>query len=482
MPTDVAVLDWAGLTVRVAWTLLRLGIRVRPAVLEEVRRHVLFHVDAALTPAAAEDLAEHLTESFVARAKGLRPSDPWVHDWDMPLSDRWRRAVESSLDTDAYRYVFLKHYGDNRPLSHLANVMMMDRVALEGAQAGLRQMVRELGRSDRLPIREWPEARIDRLLRRLAAYAPGPCPPPLDVVDGCAREHTRTCPRCNRLARLVQSSVLQKHQIIPPSIRARPRERARVLALQIHPEGHAFRRALAAELPTLAFPVGDDLLLLDADELEQIRPALITATEVGSPRAEFVRGALLEGFGVWGEHGLAGPLAEQALHAVTNQVWGEVAGIGTLPDELDHPPSAAPWWIGVAGLLVTTLLLVQVAFQEPAPPVQGTLEVAFTTASRGTWAHFDVPETALVTIVADTGQGLAVVLDSRTPGDKMALAVGDGTYRTLEHGTGLLVAAHDTPLDLQAFLADANQREVPLLALQTTLSAHAEVRLHHRDY
>lgn len=477
VPADVVVLDWAGITVRVAWTLLRLGVRVRRTVLEEARNHVLFHIEPSMTPTAAEDLAEHLTEEFVARAKGRRPSDLWSQDWDMPLSDRWRRAVGGSLDPDA-AVVFRKHYGDNRPLDHLANVIVMDPAVLEGARQGLRRVVRELARADRLPISEWPDARIDRLLRRLAAYAPGPCPSPSYIMEGLEKEHARECPRCNRLARLVQSQVLDRAQLAPPSFAARPRQRARVLVLQVHPDGHAYRRALVAELPALAFPVGEELLLLDAENLEMIAPALVVAAEVGSPRAEHVRGALLEGPGSWGEHGLAGPLAEQAFQAVSHQDWGAVAGIGALPDELPAPPSALGAWVGVGGLFAVTVLLVQLAATMPALEQPGGLQVEFTTARAGTWAHFDVPDTRLVSIVARTPQGLQVVLESHRATDKMVFAVGDGTYRTHVMGSGLLIVAHDAPLGLSRLLEAAASSDAPLVSLKSALGDHLDMQLH----
>ena len=72
----------------------------------------------------------------------------------------------------------------------LEAALKVDRVDLEAVQSGLREVVRRIAVADGLPVDGWAPERIDRLLRRLAAFAPGPCPPVLDVAEGCHRDHT----------------------------------------------------------------------------------------------------------------------------------------------------------------------------------------------------------------------------------------------------------------------------------------------------
>ncbi|MBX2799534.1 MAG: hypothetical protein KTR31_17795, partial [Myxococcales bacterium] len=302
------MLGWAAITVRIAWTLRRLGVRVRTEVLQDARTHVLYHLDPATSLPVAEDLAEHLTEEFVARAFGKAPEDPWPADWEMPLSGRWRRAIEQTMDALA-ESVLHRHYGDHRSLDHLASTLGHDRLDLQRVRAGLRSVVVRVGSRDGLPMGRWPEERVDRLLRRLAAWAPGPCPRVLDVVEGCHRTHVQQCPRCDRLARLVQSQVLDVDALLPPTLGARPQSQASVIALQIRDDGLRHRRLLVAELqPAMCFPVGDDMLLVDGDHIDAVSEALWTAAEVGAPERSTVRGALIRGPGTWSDHGLLGRL------------------------------------------------------------------------------------------------------------------------------------------------------------------------------
>ena len=67
---DIAVLGWHGITVRVAWTLLAQGVKVRPQVLRDAREHALYHLDKAVPLSIAEDLSTQLTGQFVQRARG----------------------------------------------------------------------------------------------------------------------------------------------------------------------------------------------------------------------------------------------------------------------------------------------------------------------------------------------------------------------------------------------------------------------------
>lgn len=442
--------------------------------------HVLWHLDPATPLPHAEDVATFRTEEFVARARGRRLDDPWPQDWEMPLSPRWRRALARALDPLADA-VFRKHYGDNRGLKFLETSLDADRVSIEAGRAGLREAMRRVAVHDGLPVDDWTPERVDRLLHRLAAYAPGPCPPVLDVAHGCYREHLATCARCDRMARLVRSGVLEVDDLFPPTVGARPSGRASALAIHFHPDGRKHRRKLVEELGKVpSFPLGDDLLLVDGAHAEVVHQALRTAALVGAPPREHLRAVLVEGPGTWSPRGLLGPLPDRAAREVVHRSWGTVEGMGDLPGELPEPPSARSWWTGVAAIAL--LGLASVAFlSAPSRAERTGLEVAFDEGRGGTWAAFDVPEEALVTMVGLRGQRLEVVLRSESAADKAVLATGDGSYRAHVAGEALLVVASERPIaDLDRLLLGAGAADDPLGALVAALPDGVEAKAYRR--
>lgn len=472
---DVAVVGWAGITVRITWTLLTLGVKVRPEVLREVRTHVLYHLDPSVPLTHAEDIATQLTEGFVARVRSRPHLDPAPQDWEMPISPRWRRTLDRALDPLATA-VFKKHYGDNRTLARLEQSLQLDRTTLDGVVAGLREVARQIAATDGLPFDGWSDERIDRLLRRLAAWSPGPCPPVLDIAEGCHREHVAQCVRCDRLARVVRSGVLEVDDLFPPSLGARPTQRTKVLALQVHPDSRHHRAVLLRELPVEAFPLGDDRILVPGHAVDAVAPVLRMAAEIEAPARMQLRGALLEGLGQWTTRGLLGPLAERAQREVLHRSWGAVDGMGELPPPLPQPPSAQRWWglVGLTTAAAAAALAFAVGFT--ARPVGRGLEAEFTPGRGGIWATFDVPDEDYVYVVAATESGLTVVLASDDAGDKVDWATGDGTYRLHAPGRGVLVAASATPVaDFDRRVARTQGAADPLDSLARDLLHDAAV-------
>ncbi len=477
--TDVAATARAGITVRVAWTLLRLGVKVRPEVLHDARGHALYHIDPATPPTHAEDLAAHHTTLFVARARGREPEDPWPQDWTMPLSPRWRRALERSM-TPLARTVFRKHYGDNRSLARLEASCDEDALALDAARGGLREVVKGVATSDGLPVDDWAPERVDGLLQRLAAWSPGPCPPLLDVLEGCHREHVDGCARCDRMNRLVRASILTVDDLLAPTLGARPNQTAKVLALQIHPDARRFRKGVLDELDVAAWPISD-VLLLDGDQLHKIEPVLRMAAEVRRPAAEFIRGALVEGPGSWTERGLLGPMCERATREVRHRSWGRVDGVGELPKPAPAAPSARRWWSGVLAIAAIGLFVLRgVLAPPPSDMAASPLQAEFTSGRQGVWAAFDVPEGAVVLVVAERDGALEPVLWSSTAADKAALAVGDGTYRVHVPGSGALLAVVDRPPEQPHHLLhpDMGRHEPDALAALSRRLAASDVGAH----
>lgn len=483
---DVVVHGWSGITVRIAWTLLARGVKVRPQVLRDARHHVMLHLEPHVPLTHAEDLAAALTEAFVERARGRQVSDPWPQDMRMPLSPRWRRALDRS-STQLAEVLFRKHYGDNRGLEQLERKLKVDRVALEAARGGLREVVRRAAATDGVPIDQWPGERIDRLLVRLAAFAPGPCPPLLDVVEGGFREHTATCIRCDRTVRLLRSSILTVEDLIAPSVGARPSGTAHVLALHLHPDGRHHRRALRDELLAEGgielFPVGEDLLFVDASGPERIHEVLRIAAELGCPHRDHVRAALLVGPGAWTRHGLVGPLVERAEHEVRHRTWGLVDGFGELPPPLPPPPSARPWWMFAASLAIGCAMVGGMALRPVEVSARDTLTVDFTAGRGGVWAAFDLPEEACLGVVREVQGRLEVVHASARPTDKVVYALGDGGYRLHTEGEALLIVSSARPVDVEGLARRASEAPDPLERLAELVrdaDPSADLGLHRR--
>ena len=462
---DVAVQGWSALTIRIAWVLLTNDVKVRSAVLRDARTHVLFHLDRNTALPHAEDQATTLTTRFVHNARGRRCNDTWSVDAQMPLSPRWRRALERSL-SPLSELVFRKHYGDNRSLSALEAQLQIDRVTLDGLLGGLREVVRHAAASDGVPLDTWSNERVDELLSRLAAWSPGPCPPLLDVIEGAHREHVAGCCRCDRTVRLVRASIVTIEDLLPPTLGARPSEDVKVLALHFHPDARSHRRGLAADLPVTSYPIGDDLLLMDATRMDDIAVLLRTAAELGIPSANHLRGAIVTGPGAWSRHGLLGPLTEVAEREARFRGWGQIDGMERLPEVLPEPPSARHLGAAVAVLALCTLLLTSLAFPPAENPALFPIESSFTTGRGGIWTEFDVEEEAVITLVRQDENGLELVSQAHAPSDKAAYAVGDGSYRLHTSGRGVLVVStEDKVTDVTSLMDAAEASEDPLLAL-----------------
>lgn len=477
---DVAILAWSALTVRITWTLLSMGVKVRPRVLRDARTHVLFQLDRRTKATDAEDLAEVLTRQFVRRAKGLPAKSPWDQDQRMPVSPRWRRALERAQDPVS-EAVFKLHYGDNRPLRTVAARAGVDAITVEAARAGLREVVRRSAKADGVPLDAWSPERVDKLLERLASWSPGPCPPLLDIVEGAHRSHAAHCARCDRTVRLVRAGKLCVEDLVAPSLGARPIGAARVLALHFHPDARQHLASLRSELDVPSFPIGEDLLLLDADQLEQIAPVIRLATELGLPKRDQIRGAIVEGEGRWSPFGVLGTLADKAEREARYRTWGSVDGMEALPEALPPVPSARRAWAVTALLAAACLLAVQVAWSPQLAHARPGLEVEFTEGRGGVWTAFDVPEDALVHLVhSNMEQGFTVAHSATLPSDKAAWATGDGSYRLFTEGPDALLISTDGHLVLDDLLTQASEedRDLHWLAeqvLERDALAHVQV-------
>ncbi|TVQ87260.1 MAG: hypothetical protein EA397_18250 [Deltaproteobacteria bacterium] len=456
LPPDVAVSGWAAITVQVAWTLKKLQINPR-GVLRIARDHVLFHLPPGMRLAAAEDLADHLTRGFVARVRG-EPLDPtFKQDFAMPVSERWRSLIEGSSDPVA-TIVFRYHYGAGISLEQLAQHYGLDLLAVEGGRAGLRATIRRQALADGLPIQRWSPVRLDRQLERLANFSPHDSPPLFEVAEGCHADWIDRCPRCERTINLIRSRCLTPDDLEVPVGTVRPSGHLSVLVLQFAPESLVHRSMLAKEFSARKQVLGEDVLLVEVTNRERVFAALRLAAEVGAPRRDHLRTALLRGPGRWTRVGLIGPLPDRALDQLRRQPWGVIDGEGELPEPLPEPPSARWAWAGVAGLAAVFALAITLLLTAPVPGGEVELSADFTSARGGVWYHFTISDTAQLLVIQELDGEPRIVFQTRSPADKASLARADGTYLGHSEGGRLLLAASAEPFEGLGALVEAASR------------------------
>jgi hypothetical protein len=469
LPPDVAAQGWAALTVRVAWTLLSLKVRPKAQVLRDARDHVLFHLEPTTPLARAEDLAAIYTRGFVARARRQVWNDPWPQDMEMPLSPRWRRALDEALRPLA-AMVFQQHYGYGRSLDDLERRMRVERLMLDEARGSIREIVRRVGCEDGLPMEGWSPERIDALLTRLAAFSVHESPPLDEVADGCHEEWVNVCPRVDRTVRLVRAGVLHPDDLASPGPSARPADRVRVLAIHFYPDARRHRAAIAKEIGGHTQPVGDDVLLVDAGPDQRAIHILTIAAELGLPAREHLRAVLVEGPGRWSRHGLLGPVPETARARVRSIGWGFVEGQGELPPPLPPAPSPRRWWWAAAASLAVAGLAWAVALR-PMPAVADVpVDVEFTEGRGGIWVNFDADELAYISLIKVVDGRLEIVFAGANVADKASFATGDGRYRLHALGSAVLLVSTATPIEnLPSLIAEAGAASDPLAELTGAL-------------
>ncbi|MFT7518660.1 MAG: hypothetical protein ACI9MC_000792 [Kiritimatiellia bacterium] len=472
LPPDVAVHGWAAISVSVAWTLLAMRVRPRAEVLRDARDHALYHIPRHTSVARAEDLAAHYTRLFVRQARQDSADDPWPQDIAMPMSPRWRRAVDDTA-RPLTAAVFRHHYGYNRALESLEGKLQVDRVALEGARGGLREIVRGVARDDGVSLDSWPKERLDRFLRRLAAFSIYDSPPLVEVAEGCHQEWIARCPRCDRTARLARAGVLTSEDLIPALLGARPSGRVRVLAVHLHPDAKCHLGALIKEVGGHVMVRSDDLALFDVTNDEGALAMLRLAAEVESPHRDHMRAVIVDGLGRWSKHGLLGELAGTACMRVLSQSWGVTDGLDHLPVPLPPPVSPRSWWMTVAALSVAALAAIWFAVA-PTPVVDATaLDVDFTRGRGGIWVQFDTAQHARLTLVQQDEGRLEVLLSPEDLESRHAYATGDGSYRLHTLADGVLLASSGDDLSgFQDLVVAAQGGADPLADLAQSLRSH----------
>lgn len=451
---DALRLAWLPVTVRVAWDLLSHGLKVRPELLRDAREHVLRSLPDGIGIDDVEQLASAYTLDYLHRVRERRYRRPAADpDATLPAPRRWRDQLVSASDHIADAVLRL-HYGDGLSIERVEHNIAVDAALLVAAQEGLREATREIGRIDELPIGSWTDARLDRLLVRIANAPARGCPGPMGLLSEAGRAHGDICPRCSRAIRLIRHGVLAPSDLFPPDGRPLYAEgQYGLLALLLHPDARRSQSVVADALGDAATPVGPDAWLIDEGDLAVIGPRLIELAELGTPLRHHLRGALVHGPIRWSKGVALGPLPTTAFEAARARPWAEIHGMAPLPPPRPPPPSSARWWIATAALALTVGLVGAAMFvvdpgERPAAPPVELVQTGAQSSLR-----FDAADGAAVDVLAVV-DGRVVRLGDGSVAGKGRWATGDGDYQVHVPSPAFLLLTSPTPLaDLDAIIA-----------------------------
>jgi len=477
---DVARTAWAGITLRIAEAVLRERIKLSEELLRDLRDHVLYHTPRHEDPWRAEERGEWLAEDFVRRLRRLPLRDRTGPEFTQPLSHRWWQGIWASLPSanPLPLNVFRLRYGNQVSSERCAVMLGVDISVVDSSSAGLRSALVQVASADGVELAGLRPESLDSLLRRYARYSPGPCPDLDEVIRGFAQHHVAACHRCALAHHLVtEQKALTMSNLICPRAGVRSREKVQVLALAVHPDAASYRDQVGREFGAASMPVDDDLMLIDAGDMQHVERNLHIIAEVGAPNREFLRGRVVTEAGRWSRHGLLGPFPAAARSRVQDVAWGTVVPFGELPTTAPTPPKGTGWWMLNTVLAVLLLLLVGAQLQEIETTAELPLEVSFVSARDGHWVSFDVDETAWVYVVSKENDSLWVVQVPQQASDKLIFAVGDGSYRFHVGGDGVLLASSPESIPgFEALVSDCG--DLPELASRLQeLNPSADVRV-----
>ncbi len=462
---------WSAVTIQVAWTLLRDGIRPTGQTLTDAREHVLGSLPDSVPDDWVDPLAAQLTRDFLERARTGRYRLRPLPSAGVPASAGWRRDLLTVLDPIG-EIVFRLVYGDGLSLEEVEHRRGIDRVILAGSQEGLRSAVRALLRGHGVAHTSWDTAWVDSVLVRLSEVPSEGCQGGVELAAPGGRSHAEHCPRCGRGLRLIRGGLLSPGELVPPADGPAPPAQVQVLALHLHPEARHCRGELIEAFGACALRADEDALFIDLTRATSPQLVLTHQAELGRPKREHLRGARLRGAGRFTAHGLIGPVATDGLEATRSRSWGEVDGVGPLPEPLPEPPPVARWWMAAALAVMLALLAGMVAWRTGGPEPVHPLTVAFQQGGGEVLARFDTSDRAHLLVVVRQGQELAVLFSSTRPADKGELGTGEGDYEVHVPGDQLLLASGAKPFTtLEPVLMAVSTEADPLGALSRRLRA-----------
>jgi hypothetical protein len=465
---------YSAVTVRVAWSLMMAGIRLRPAVLKDARDHVLYSLPRHIDADEAEQRTEELAQDYLNRVQGGRIRRVTAGGREeLGLHAGLRARLVAALDpvSDA---VLRLHYGDGMPLEQVERTAAIEGSALVAAQEGLRIAVRELLYGEGIDG-AWTSQRLDQALGRLANMAQPGCPAPLELLSDQHRAHVDGCPRCSRAVRLIRGGLIAPSDLVAESD-GQPHPEVVIGALILHPDARRVRRKLERAMGPGAVRAGPDVWLMSKDELARMGPGLRALVSDGVLPRHHLRGAVVRGPGRWSGASLLGPTAVEAVESARARPWSEIDTLGELPPPRPAPPRATRWWVASALLMGLTAIVGVETFKPRAQQPDAPIQASFMEAEDGWEITFDMDDLAVLDIVALSDDGLNIVhRDVRA--ERGQWATGGGEYRVYVPDTHVaLIASTAGVQDLSVLVKAARSTPTPFEALKSqVLLAHPTV-------
>lgn len=440
---------WTTITIRVAWEMVRAGVRPKGSLLREAREHVLWRVPLDAGHAEADAIATAAAREFVDRLSGIYR--PWKPDPDLHLlpDPRWRQEIVS-LAGPVHDLVFRLHYADGMSLEEVERSSRLDRGTLRAAREALRGLVREVLSSAGVSTLDWDTPRFDRFMARIAAAASDRCPGPWGLGTESGRTHADTCPRCSRALRLMREGYLSSADLTAPEDACLPNESLDLVAIMLAPEARRHVKLLERTFGENLRKGGEDLFFIYGDGVQDLQDRLVALAENGTPSVAQLKLVRRQLQGRWGRYTILGPAPEFERAELAAMAWGDQEGIEPLPDPLPPPPSAARWWAAAAVVALCAGLLGLWVFRPEAMQ-----PVALHAEKDGQGVVFSTETTASVDIWGLQGANVQPLFHSVSAADKGMLATGDGRYRLSTPADAYIVIASPSPIPQDTPIAGA---------------------------
>jgi hypothetical protein len=463
---------WLPVTVRIAWELAIARIRIRPAVLSDIREHVLRSLPSG-TPLEkdCDPIVALYTREYLDRVRADRYAPPVLAPWmTTAIPAAWKPGVESVLDPIAQR-VLRFHYGDGLTLGHLERTFHVDHATLEAVRSGIREVLAQLAVEHPAERTVQSDEESDLVLSRIATMTSGRCPGPMGLASEEGRHHAERCARCAHALRLIRRGALSPNDLFVPDGPVVPSSQVGVVALVLHPDAHRHKKLVAKALGELAIPAGADAWLFDAKDQEPIETALRTLCELGTPPRYHLRAARVVGEGRWRRGVVLGPLPHASLAAARSALWSELDGFEPLPAPRPPPPRARGSWLLAASVLATAVAVGATVRRPPEDRPAFPLEATFASQDGRLTADFDTDDLATVDVILERGEGEIVIAQRALREGKGALSTGQGDYRLGTEARRAAIISSEGIDDLELLVAAASADPDSLDSLRTRVRA-----------
>ena len=457
---------------RVAWELAIARIRIRPAVLSDIREHVLRSLPSGVSlDKDCDPITALYTREYLDRVRSDQYAPPVLAPWmTTAIPAPWKPGVESVLDPLAQR-VLRFHYGDGLTLGQLERTFHVDRATLEAVRSGIREVLAQLAVEHPAERTVQTDDESDLVLTRIATMTSGRCPGPMGLASEEGRNHAERCARCAHALRLIRRGALSPNDLFVPDGPVVPPSQVGVVALVLHPDAHRHKKLVAKALGELAIPAGGDAWLFDAKDQQPIEAALRTLCELGTPPRYHLRAARVVGEGRWRRGVVLGPLPHASLAAARAALWSELDGFEPLPAPRPPPPRARGSWLLAATVLATAGAVGATVRRPPEDRPAFPIEATFASQDGRLTADFDTDDLATVDVILERDEGEIVIAQRALREGKGALSTGQGNYRLGTEARRAAIISSEGIDDLELLVAAASADPDPLDSLRTRVRA-----------